>query len=477
MFHRRNKTIRKSQTRRFQFETLERRELFSVACLDDPTSLDCSDAGDDIASADSTPAAVAPSMANSTASNASDPSDRQGKRLAFDLEVTDTAGNAVSTVRVGDQLVLNVYVDDLRELGQGVFSAYVDVIYDAGRASVADPLRFSDSYASARAGDTTIPGLIDEAGALAGLSKLGGERALLFSVPFKADAEGQLTFSTDPADILPRHETLLYTEPVGTHEVRFGSVTIDVEPERQFHNLDEPCDVSGDGSVSHDDVRPVVEYLNAGRVGELTDISLTPGANPPYLDVNDDGLLTPLDVLVVINKVNQLDRDGGESPGLRSVVSTTDWDPGGQTMPAQTPATFDLTVAGFAGTLKDLDVTLDLALNVDHGTCDVELISPSGTRSVIYTAYMTDSSDSPIEIREILDDEGVYLDVWTGYSRGQLSAFDGEDANGTWKLSITARGDSWEPCGVDLRGWSLELTMVEETLSDIAEDVANAWSA
>jgi len=132
MFRRRKnkKTTRKLKTRRFSLESLERRELFSVGCLDDPTALDC--VGPD---SGATPAEVA-----SATSDADD-----SKLLDVSLEVTDTAGNPITWIAEGHQGVLNVYVNDLRDGGSGAFSAYLDVNYDANLASVAGPLTYSNA--------------------------------------------------------------------------------------------------------------------------------------------------------------------------------------------------------------------------------------------------------------------------------------------------------------------------------------------
>lgn len=58
----------------------------------------------------------------------------------FRLAVTDLGGSSVSSVEVGESFLLSAYVEDLREIpigmSAGVFSAYLDVVYDAALASL-----------------------------------------------------------------------------------------------------------------------------------------------------------------------------------------------------------------------------------------------------------------------------------------------------------------------------------------------------
>jgi hypothetical protein len=63
------------------------------------------------------------------------------------------------------------------------------------------------------------------------------------------------------------------------------------------------ADVNGDGYVSALDVLLVVNALNARETGES--MRLQQVGDPR--DVNGDGLITPLDALVVINVINQAD--------------------------------------------------------------------------------------------------------------------------------------------------------------------------
>ncbi len=152
------------------------------------------------------------------------------------LQTTDVDGNPIDSIDVGQSFQLRAFVQDLtaREDG-GVFAAYVDVQYDAGLASVAGDITHSASYGNAKSGDVGTPGLMDEVGSIDGLSPLGPNELLFFTVPLTADAAGSLTFVPDPADLTPAHDVLLYGVPQGEDSsivardrIAFVPATIDV---------------------------------------------------------------------------------------------------------------------------------------------------------------------------------------------------------------------------------------------------------
>src|SRR5439155_13354523 len=71
-------------------------------------------------------------------------------------------------------------------------------------------LQYSSTYAGAHSGDPLTAGLVDEGGAISGVSQTGGDSLEVFSVPMRATAAGTITFATDPADDSPNHDVLEY---------------------------------------------------------------------------------------------------------------------------------------------------------------------------------------------------------------------------------------------------------------------------
>ena len=78
-----------------------------------------------------------------------------------------------------------------------------------------------------------------------------------------------------------------------------------------FHNSALPCDVNDDGLVSPIDVLIVVNYMNQHGAGPLPSPALK--APPPYLDVNRDGYVSPHDALLVVICLNKGLSGEGES--------------------------------------------------------------------------------------------------------------------------------------------------------------------
>ncbi|MDZ4848698.1 MAG: beta-propeller domain-containing protein [Pirellulaceae bacterium] len=87
---------------------------------------------------------------------------------------------------------------------------------------------------------------------------------------------------------------------------------------RLWHNRDNPCDVNGDGTVAPLDVLNVINFLRSRGSGSVAAIEkLMPSIQTAEglsvekafdVDVNDDGEISPIDVLIVINRLR---RDAG----------------------------------------------------------------------------------------------------------------------------------------------------------------------
>jgi hypothetical protein len=154
------------------------------------------------------------------------------KLAAYDLEVTDPSGNPVDAVIAGDDFVLHVSAEDLRDDPAGVFAAYLDIQYSTSSAEVAGPIEFSESYRNGLRGDVSTDGLINESGAFSMFEPTGAGRFPVFSVPFHATSPGRVIFASDPADSSPNTDTLLYGEDVAVSpaDIRYGNAVIDVLP-------------------------------------------------------------------------------------------------------------------------------------------------------------------------------------------------------------------------------------------------------
>lgn len=121
------------------------------------------------------------------------------------LEIVDAGGTPISSAAVGDDIGLNIYVQDLRSSfpDAGVFAAYIDVAYDAALASFNPPIVFGADYQVLTSGLETLAGLVEDVGAVQTDifgGPLGAMEFLLASLDFSASAAGTLVVSTGPAD-------------------------------------------------------------------------------------------------------------------------------------------------------------------------------------------------------------------------------------------------------------------------------------
>jgi hypothetical protein len=230
------------------------------------------------------------------------------RQVRFALRTTDVAGNAIDSVRPDQTFLLRVSVEDIRSQPTGVFSAYLDLIYDETLASVAGPIDFNDqTYPSAQFGITAVAGLIDEAGALDGFRPLGGGAFDLLSVPFRATNVGQMRFSGNPADDIPLHDVLFFggTAGVDPNLIEYGTAVINVVA-TGFTNSRNALDVNDDGMISPIDALHVINEIDQRGARRITR-SLSQ-ASPLYVDVNGDGFVSPIDALLVINWLSEAAR-------------------------------------------------------------------------------------------------------------------------------------------------------------------------
>lgn len=146
------------------------------------------------------------------------------------LAATDASGTPLTSIEAGQSFQLRAFVQDLRTESQGVFAAYFDVEFAGALADVAGEPVFTSDYPSGRLGDTTVDGLINEVGAFAGLTPLGGQERLLFTLDMQATAAGTLDLTANPADILPAHDTLLFglNTAVPVTDIEFVGTTLTI---------------------------------------------------------------------------------------------------------------------------------------------------------------------------------------------------------------------------------------------------------
>ncbi|MFT7642901.1 MAG: hypothetical protein ACI9G1_004661, partial [Pirellulaceae bacterium] len=237
-----------------------------------------------------------------------------GAVVGIRLETTNMSDQVITSILQGGQFKLKAYVDDLTvpNLMDGVFSFYSDITYNPLIATVnptsADGNPFNITFgADYGSGQNVVstPGLLDELGAFQSTSgSLGSGEVLLYEIVFDANTLGSTAFIANPADD-PIRDVLLVESldmPVPTNLVEYGAVTINVVSTlAPFQNPLNPLDVNGDGNVSPIDVLIGINAMNPSNA-DLTG----PNDSAPWLDVDGNGIHEPLDILQIVNYINDL---------------------------------------------------------------------------------------------------------------------------------------------------------------------------
>ena len=126
-------------------------------------------------------------------------------------------------------------------------------------------------------------------------------------------------FSYTPGTLFNREDVFQYYVEDGTKQSGVVSVVITVESTYPWYNGAHSWDVSDDGYLSPLDALLVVNSINA-EGGRTLPMQRQRPLTAPFLDVNRDGLVSPLDALLIINRLNQQAGGEGECSQLDDVT-------------------------------------------------------------------------------------------------------------------------------------------------------------
>lgn len=167
---------------------------------------------------------------------------------------------------------------------------------------------------------TTIPELGGQATCT--LTRSGGDSSQPLTVSISSS---DAATATVPASIVFAANATSVTFPVtAVHSTTLGSRQVEVtaaapgyaeakrtiqvtDSDGSYHNAANPPDTNNDGFVSPLDALLVINYLNAVGPGPVPG-----GSPPPFLDVNSDNFVSSIDALLVINALNT--QGLGEAP-------------------------------------------------------------------------------------------------------------------------------------------------------------------
>ena len=129
----------------------------------------------------------------------------EAQTVEFRLETTDTSGSVIDTINVGEEFVLSVFTRQSEFVGApergGLFSAFLDVSYDASLASIAGSVQHGPSFQAITNADLDEVGLLDNVGGgISNLPFVRDSELLLWSLLMQADDEGLLSLVGSASD-------------------------------------------------------------------------------------------------------------------------------------------------------------------------------------------------------------------------------------------------------------------------------------
>jgi hypothetical protein len=151
-------------------------------------------------------------------------------QVAFSFDFTDLNRAPITSVETGSFFMIDLYAEDLSPVPNGVYSAYIDMVYDASLVRLVNGPSFVSPFVNGQSGTTTEQGIIDEWGSFAGLEPTGSGRQLVSTAQFLATAAGSYLVGSGRADISPLHDVLVYgsNTTVMPELIEFGSLTITI---------------------------------------------------------------------------------------------------------------------------------------------------------------------------------------------------------------------------------------------------------
>jgi hypothetical protein len=242
--------------------------------------------------------------------------------LDFALVSGDGSNTPITSVAVGERFGVQIIGEDLRNFSTIVYAGFLDVLYDAGIIQPANTNQADDfdfdvaidpNYTGViGAGTAARQGIIDEFGAAFATfptSSSGipnpGPIATIF---FNAVSAGIANVVGSPAETFPAHDTLLLDvdDPVEVSRIRYDSLQINVGVGGGgLQNINLPQDVNNDGSVSTIDALLIINTMNRLSSAEGESIS----SSQYFTDVNGDDQTSALDALQVINYLTRQQGD------------------------------------------------------------------------------------------------------------------------------------------------------------------------
>ncbi len=236
------------------------------------------------------------------------------KRSLVDLglRAVNDDGVIVSEVPEGTEFWLEFTSDDLRDDGEGVYAAFFDLELPEG-IRLDGPIEYGDGFSNIAGGSFTEHEVLDLGAIGNRVESPGNELQSILRIRATAVKSGDYLINARPADalgtgILLRGETT----PLVASQIRFEPLQLSIVGE-SVDPLSE-LDVDRSGDVTANDALRIVNFLSINgstrlrfetdAAGNVTTLSADEMSRMLPYDANQDGTITALDALIVINHLH-----------------------------------------------------------------------------------------------------------------------------------------------------------------------------
>ena len=191
------------------------------------------------------------------------------------LDITDTDGNAISTVAVGETFLVKMVAIDARAFSQpGIYGAYADIIFDPAliQPDAVNPIQYDSGFGLLQKG-TVQTNQIDELGAVSSsIVASNVAESHIATLRFTAISGGTVNLRSEPADDV-NSEFLMFgiDEQIAASAINYGSTNLTIG--QSFSVADDQITMAEDSLSTEIDVLSNDQVLSG--TGALTVISIT----------------------------------------------------------------------------------------------------------------------------------------------------------------------------------------------------------
>ncbi len=218
------------------------------------------------------------------------------------LKAVDDDNNPVNSIATGDEFWVEVLVQDGRACGEGVYSAYVDVAFDTSAFEVVGDAESLGEFTNKFSGEKTSEGWRNLGGFRNSAIPAGNGTQSLVRFKVRATEDAVLNMTVSPSN-RPGSELTLYgiDTVIPLANITSGSLHLPITAAPKVIDYD----VNADGIISPIDSLIVINRLNRESVDAAFGGSILASSGNIKLDVNQDGIVSMLDVLTLVNHINE----------------------------------------------------------------------------------------------------------------------------------------------------------------------------